>query len=536
MPQFRFGRKDEPATDLKQTDDFIAVRTHRPIVRRNTPVPGPLERALPDNRLVLSFPEVNVGVYRIPEGTAAAVSAAKARFRAMPDVRFAGRVLVDEANEPVVYTENLFIKFVDDLPEAECLAIIAEAGLTVKRTADYAKNAWFAAADGAGQRVFDIANALLERDDVEFCHPEIIRRRAMKSLFPEQWHLDDALIGGVPVSAHANVAAALTLATGQGITIAVIDDGVDIDHPEFSGKVVAPRDATFKSADPRPKDMHPLFTDDHGTACAGVACAAGKQGASGVAPQAELMPIRLASALGSADEADAFKWASDHGADVISCSWGPPDGDWEDPSDPRHTQAWPIPASTRLAIDHAVTEGRNGLGCVILFAAGNGNENVQFDGYASYPKVIAVAACNDRGVRSCYSDFGKAVWCSFPSNDFEDTPSGRPEPLTPGIWTTDRVGLAGYNGGNVVAGDDQGDYTNAFGGTSSACPGAAGVVALVLSANPNLTRLKVRQILRNCADRIDETNGNYNAQGRSAFYGWGRLNAERAVQLALAEV
>lgn len=74
------------------------------------------------------------------------------------------------------------------------------------------------------------------------------------------------------------------------------------------------------------KDPHPAFTEDHGTACAGVACAAGLVRASGVAPKAKLIPIRLSSALGSQQEAEAFEWAANNGADVISCSWGPTDG------------------------------------------------------------------------------------------------------------------------------------------------------------------------------------------------------------------
>ncbi|MFN9941677.1 MAG: S8 family serine peptidase, partial [bacterium] len=119
---------------------------------------------------------------------------------------------------------------------------------------------------------------------------------------------------------------------------------------------------------------------------------------------------------------EAFKWAVDNGADVISCSWGPQDGDWWDLNDQQHKQVFQIPASTRLAIDYAVQYGRGGKGCVIFFASGNGNESVDNDGYASYSKVIAVAACNDRGTRSVYSDFGSAVWCAFPSGDSEHPP------------------------------------------------------------------------------------------------------------------
>jgi subtilisin-like proprotein convertase family protein len=187
-------------------------------------------------------------------------------------------------------------------------------------------------------------------------------------------------------------------------------------------------------------------------------------------------------------------------------------------------------------MDYAADNGRGGKGCIILFAAGNGNESVDLDGYASYEKVLAVAACNDRSKRSVYSDFGDAVFCSFPSNDFAFAPENRPEPLTPGIWTVDRTGRAGYNpdpDSGQVAGDPGLKYTNSFGGTSSACPGAAGVAALVIARNPALRRQEVKEILRQACDRIDPQGGAYDASGHSKKYGFGRLNAETAVRLAL---
>jgi subtilisin family serine protease len=272
--------------------------------------------------------------------------------------------------------------------------------------------------------------------------------------------------------------------------------------------------------------------DNHGTACAGVACANGVEGASGVAPLAKLMPIRLADGLGSVREAEAFRWAADNGADVISCSWGPADGQWWNPNDTRHTRFVALPASTKDAIDYVVTNGRGGKGCVVLFAAGNGNESVDNDGYASYDKVVAVAACNDQSKHSVYSDFGKAICCAFPSSDFGYAPFNHPEALTPGIWTTDRLGTFGYNPGDVRFGDVAGKFTNDFGGTSSACPGAAGVAALVLSANSALRWNEVKDILRQACERIDPQGGEYDTNGHSKFYGHGRLNAETAVKLA----
>jgi subtilisin family serine protease len=246
--------------------------------------------------------------------------------------------------------------------------------------------------------------------------------------------------------------------------------------------------------------------------------------ASGVAPKATLMPIRLRSGLGSIYEAIAFKWAVDHGADIISCSWGPDDGDWSNPADPLHTQMAELTDSTRLAIDDAVTRGRNGKGCVIFFAAGNGNEDVKYDGYASYEKVTAVAACNDTNKRSVYSDFGKAVWCAFPSSDFGYPPFNHPDALTKGIYTTDRRGDMG---------DGTGDYIDDFGGTSSSTPGAAGTAALILSANPELNWQEVRNVIKDTCEKIDTANGQYNARGHSRKYGYGKIDAEAAVKKAL---
>ncbi|WP_454197660.1 S8 family peptidase [Nocardia sp. Marseille-Q1738] len=539
MPTANFGTKDDPGFELEQSPDLIVVRTYsgRGVRQKTGSVRTPLAGQLDDATLVQAYPEAGVEVYRLPAGES--VERRKPVLNAAPEVRFAGHVLVDPGTEePVLYTENVFVRFVDRVDHEHCLDVLASAGLRVKEVVTYATNAYFTAApEGTGQRVFDIANELLSRDDVEYCHPELIRRRSRKAIFPQQWHLKKTVIGGKPVDAHAAVEAAHAVTRGAGVTIAIIDDGVDIDHPEFTGgrKVVAPRDVTLQINDPRPKDMFgtgPDRGENHGTACAGVACANGKAGASGVAPEAALMPIRLASGLGSQAEARAFVWAADHGADVISCSWGPPDGAWFRPNDPLHNKVVRLPASTRLAIEHAVTTGRGGKGCVVLFAAGNGNESVDNDGYASFAKVIAVAACNDTGKRSVYSDFGKAVWCAFPSSDFGHKPFGHPAPITPGIWTVDRRGRDGYNPGDPQSGDGAGNYTDDFGGTSSACPGAAGVVALVLSVNPNLTWREVKDLLKGACDKIDPQGGRYGADGRSDKYGYGRLNALAAVRAA----
>ncbi|MBC8029194.1 MAG: S8 family serine peptidase [Pyrinomonadaceae bacterium] len=533
MYSFRYGGKNGKRHSLTTSDEHVVVRTNsRSALADPTPVgvsalSTKARAVLGEFELTTRFREAGVEILRtkVVRGSKSLRDKARAILKKEPEIEFAGRVLVTQQSaEPVLYTENFFVKFDSDQSATACRKILKSYKLTIKSELEYARNAYFVGApEDTGLVVFDIAEKLLQEPSVEFCHPELIRESRQRSAFPQQWHLKRTTINGNSVDAHASVEAAWALSEGQGATIAVIDDGVDMDHQEFqsAGKVIAPRDVTRKSNNPRPGNG-----DNHGTACAGVACANGTFGASGVAPKARLIPIRLASVLGSQAEADAFVWAAQNGADVISCSWGPPDGDWWDPTDPVHNQSVPLPDSTRLAIDFATTQGRNGKGCIILFAAGNGNESVDNDGYASYSKVTAVAACNDKGKKSEYSDFGGAVWCAFPSNH------GNPS-LTPGIWTTDRTGSLGYNSGNALKGDAAGNFTNSFGGTSSSCPGAAGVAALIIARNPSLRWDQVRDIIKQSCDKIDPAGGNYDANGRSPIYGYGRINAKRAVELAL---
>ena len=526
MVGFQYGGKNGKRYKLVESSELV-VRTERGTALPITPLST-------RSRLLLTKFETSydskcpgIKVLRPKDGPDTSLrDDARKLLKNEQEIRFAGRVLAEpQSKRPVIYTENIFVKFHNKEKAADCKRLLERMKLTIKRPLHYAKNSYFVAAEeGIGQKIFDLADDLLNDSLVEFCHPELVREKGKKAVYPKQWHLKKTTINQRVINQHANLEKAWKITRGDGIVIAVIDDGVDIDHEEFAtaGKIVFPYDATTGDKDPRPAG----FDSNHGTAVAGVACANGRHKASGTAPGAKLMPIRLASDLGSQDEADAFIWAADHGADVISCSWGPRDGDYSDPNDPTHTQLVPLPDSTRLAIDFALKNGRSKKGCVVLFAAGNGNESIEYDGYASYDPVVAVAACNDTGTRSVYSDYGKSVWCSFPSNDLLDTT------LTTGIWTIDRTGKVGYNHGSSELGDAEGKYTNSFGGTSSATPGAAGVVALLLAVNPTLTPTQIKDIFEQTCDQIDKAGGKYDANGHSKWYGYGRINAAAAVALA----
>lgn len=509
MFTYKYGGKDAEPRKLVVSRDKVVVRTTRSVDSVAEAVQSDETKEILEQFAQLedyTFPDANVTVL---ENKAAAKDRSKYQNRARrslskeKEVEFAGRVLEDaESGEPVIYTENIFVKFRDELKASVAKKILKGMDLMIKDQPPYAENAFFVEAKGKGTEVFNIAEDLLAMDEVEAAHPELLQRRVARVAKPqaakEQWHLRKT----PKIDAHVNVEEAWHRhkIRGKGITIAIIDDGVELRHSEFKGrgKVVKPHDVLSQTDDPNPR-----FSDeDHGTCCAGVACASGKK-APGVAPAASLMPIRLAAkVVGSMTEAAAIYYAAQNRADVISCSWGPPDG---------HGLATTLPDHTRLAIDYAVTHGRKGKGCVIIWAAGNGNESVDDDGYASYEPVIAVGACTKDNVRASFSDFGKAIWCTFPGG--EDSPKANEH----GIYTTTL--------------DDS--YTAAFIGTSASCPGVAGIAALILCANPDLSYREVKAVLRLSASRLDEANGEYDAHGRSPFYGYGRPDASRAVGLAL---
>lgn len=308
----------------------------------------------------------------------------------------------------------------------------------------------------------------------------------------------------------ANVTGAWHVSRGAGAIVAVIDDSVDLEtHPDFEGRLLPAYVAT--------RGQHRVIgrRSAHGAKVAGLA-AAGGDGCTGIAPEASLLPVSVPSLhLGPAqcDLEDALQWTSDKGADVVCCAWAPPN-----PSADSATLAAPV----RDAIDHCLTHGRNGKGCVIIFSAGNDGSDLALNGYASHPDVVAVGACNCHGKHPSYSGWGDALWCVFPSNDPRDPIGARMTYLT-----TAPVG-------SLL--DGEAYYTTRFGFTSAACAAVAGICALIVSANPDLTAAEVKAVLRDSCDKIDLEGGTYDANGHSPLYGYGRPDVARAVELARQRV
>lgn len=328
------------------------------------------------------------------------------------------------------------------------------------------------------------------------------------------------------------------ISRGNNVTVAVIDHGIELDHPDLESNIHT------LSYDCGNRTSPSTVRGNHGTACAGIIGAVqdNSVGISGVAPNCRLMSISNSMAIDTDPDSPNFNilqqqnlangidWARQNGADVISCSWG-------------HNLLQG--AFITDAINNAITNGRRrdgkNLGCVIVFSSGN--DNASSVGYpASLSNVIAVGAISNCGKRKSPSSCDtETSWGSNYGNMLDV--------VAPGVLipTTDRQDNAGYNpntrihpncGGTKINTDyaDR-NYTVWFNGTSAACPHVSGIAALILSVNPTLKMRDVRNIIESTAQKIGgykyktetgRNNGTWNNE-----MGYGLVNAYDAVQKAV---
>lgn len=302
------------------------------------------------------------------------------------------------------------------------------------------------------------------------------RRVLNDPMLGNQWHL--GLIRAAP---------SWDSATGSGVVVGIVDNGVDLSHPDLSPALDRGLGYDWNDNDNDPSaENHEVVIegdtyyrkDDHGTAVAGLASARGgnRVGGAGSAPSSAFAALRLIAApVDDAEEAAAMSWRND-AIWVKNNSWGPYD---------YYPDVSPAPSLWQSAVLEGVTNGREGLGVLYFWAAGNGQKHGDqgsLDGYASARPVIAVAATGKAGNVAGFSEGGPHLVVAAPGES--------------GIVTTDRVGAPGYT---------RGSYTSSFNGTSAATPIAAGVGAQLLEARPDLGWRDVKEIFLRSSTRLLST-------------------------------
>lgn len=265
-----------------------------------------------------------------------------------------------------------------------------------------------------------------------------------------------------------------------GVAVAILDTGVDLQHPDLTGKFTS-YGYDFVNSDSNPDD-----DNGHGTHVGGIVGAKtdNSLGVASIGWDTKLMAIKVLNASGSGNHswiAAGITAAADNGADVINMSLGGPSG------------------STPLL--NAVNYAHN-AGVLVVASSGNsGNSNPTYP--AAYSNVVAVGATNQSDVRASFSSYG--TWLDI---------------TAPGVSIYSSWCCTGSGGGTPAP------YVYAS-GTSMSAPNLSGVAALILAANPNLSNSQMRDILEDSA--VDR-----GTPGPDIYYGHGRVDAEAAVGTAAA--
>lgn len=328
----------------------------------------------------------------------------------------------------------------------------------------------------------EVANAIYESGKFDSAYPDFSFDPFEVSYDPDvysQWALYNSEYEGIDIS----ISQAWGYATGRGIKIAIVDQGIELTHEDLAPNIY------FKSYDAytgaSPSGVYNTASIGHGTHCAGIAAAVRNNGKfiAGVAPDAKLISVSNNFNASNANEqlANSINWAWKNGADIISCSWRAPDSD-----------------IIRAALDSAIVKGREGKGCIIVKSSGNTGGGITFPG--SYRKeIIAVGNLQKSGIINSLSCHGDNLLLCAPGTN---------------ILSTMLNNTTAYKTG-----------------TSMACPHVAGVAALVLERNPKLTANKVREILAKNTKKVGNMPYNTTKQYGTwnEYYGFGLINAYKAV-------
>jgi hypothetical protein len=349
----------------------------------------------------------------------------------------------------------------------------------------------------------EMANVFYESGNFESADPDFMENLssncASDPLFSEQWHLNNTGQAGGTVGNDVKACEAWNITTGcANVIVAVLDHGLEFNHPDFNN--ISP-----VSFDTQNGTQPSVVRGVHGVIVGGVIGASRNNGigVSGLSPGVQLMSISNSldsTPLSRQQRAAGINFAWQNGAAIINNSWG-------------STVVEPI---INDAIQNAVTLGRNGLGTIVVFATGNSNNNT-ISYPSNIPSTISVGSIERTPVRASFSNYGTGL-----------------DVVAPGasIRTTDRQGTLGLN----QTSGPNGDYTIQS-GTSYSAPQVAGIAAMILSVNPNLTLQQVRDAIENSAEKVgpylysmgggERPNLTWNNQ-----MGYGRVNAFKALQTA----
>ena len=492
------------------------------------------------NKKRMATPEIYFSTLEIPEGKdSEQYEALVAEIKADDDV---WQVLPSFTvnGERIDITNNFMVKLksVEDFSKLQRMA--EQYGIDIVGN-NKSLPLWYTLSCNAASSInaLEAANLFYTSGLFACSEPELCGKLSFASSDPyynQQWNLKNTGQSCGIEGMDINVEEAWEITKGENAVVAVYDEAIYERHEELSGNLHEfSYDIVTKGA-----SIYNMWTNgNHGNECAGIIVAEqdNEKGISGIAPKSKVMSI----AFGETEEADlevlsswiadGFIEACDNGADVISCSWS--------------FNGWGTIVDD--AIEYALDFGRNGKGCIVVFAAGNdyNGGDYYYDYYDneyycddptlgdpidypanSNPRILIVGGITPSGRRTTKGTLEDGYVVTWSSNYGEELDVVAPSVL---IYTTRYPSAQGgstslYNGG--------------FGGTSAACPHAAGVAALILSVHPDLTADQVVSIIEYTAKKVNpdlyayqtddvHLNGTWNEE-----MGYGLIDAGAAVKIA----
>ncbi len=453
-----------------------------------------------------------------------------AEIRDSPDVRYVS-FMMGETNHLISVSDEFSVKVRGRSGYFDLVSLAKDYGCEVICYSGFDDDIYFVRRQKESTLgTIQLSALFYETGQFVFTSPGFFCYNAMTSpdtYYSDQWNMKNTgqyNYSGIDI----NIESAWSITEGSSnITVAVLDVGVELTHPDLAANIVAGYDAidtTYVSGGAARED-----NAIHGTAVAGIIGAVKDNGIgiSGVSPGCKIMPVRVGNYNTDVYEEKVylpnvtrgFNWARSHSADVINCSF-----------------SFPVQCGLlTTAIHNATTLGRSGKGCVVVVSSGNeGNSTVSYP--ASLYDVIAVGATSINGRRKDYYTPDYEAWSSNYGSALDV--------VAPGVFipTTDRTSNYGYNNQHLIYPSDYPDrnYTKWFYGTSSTAPQVAGIAALILSEYPDLPQEYVRRAIEMGCGKISGYNysedGNYPAATWNNEVGYGLVQADNALAYASAAV
>ncbi|MEA2414297.1 MAG: cell wall-associated protease [Thermoanaerobaculia bacterium] len=461
-------------------------------------------------------------------------------------------ITVNGSKTPALIADEIVARFPRGIDADKRAATLAALGLRIVMADPFTKGQFLLRiGDDPKLTTLDLANRLRDTKTVDYAFPNFysvaynLETIPNDTMFGSQWHLRNTGASGGTATADSRATLAWDITQGAAGTLIAIHElfGFDVAHEDLAANLNA-NGFNFNPCNANPmagcgnNDVTPSADDDnnaHATQVAGVAAARSNNnlGVSGGCPQCTFLPIVSGNSGSDFGKNLAFAYANTQNAQIVTNSWG---------------GGGPFPTTTATINDMAAN-GRGGLGTLVFFSAGNSPVDTctgaSQQPLASLASVISISSSSNTDRKVLGHAHGDCIGILSPTRWGAQDPPGSPTG-TLAVATTDRTGAVGANsnhndciGGLVMPANL--NYTNCFSGTSSAAPLAASIAALALTANANLTRIQVRNLLQDTADKIEDSTGTYaeatgfsSPAGSTGTHGFGRINAFEAVRVVAA--